>query len=64
MPKHMALTSVALQPLPPAGDDVNSIVLALRTLGSFDFQGNLDFQTIERFSRILKIYIYVWPCRV
>jgi hypothetical protein len=30
---------VALQPLPSNGDDVNSIVLALRTLGSFDFQG-------------------------
>ena len=39
----MALTPVALQPLPSAGDDVNSIVLALRTLGSFDFQGNFHF---------------------
>lgn len=39
MPKHIALTSVALQPLPTAGDDFNSTVLALRTLGSFDFQG-------------------------
>ena len=39
MPKHIALTPIAMQPLPPAGDDVNSTVLALRTLGSFDFQG-------------------------
>ena len=40
MPKHIALTPMALQPLPPAGEDVSSIVLALRTLGNFDFQGN------------------------
>jgi len=42
MPKHIPLTPIALQPLPPAGDDVNSTVLALRTLGSFDFQGILE----------------------
>nr|WIM49540.1 HIF1a pathway protein [Daphnia magna] len=40
MPKHlMALNPVAIQPLASAGDDVNNTVLALRTLGNFDFQG-------------------------
>ena len=39
MPKHMAVNPVALQPMPSGPEDVNSTVLALRTLGSFDFQG-------------------------
>lgn len=46
MPKHMVIASVALQPL-PSGDDVNSIVLALRTLGSFDFQGTDFFSLVN-----------------
>lgn len=45
MPKHIALTPMALQPLPPAGEDVSSIVLALRTLGNFDFQGNIFYNS-------------------
>lgn len=47
MPKHIALTPIALQPFPSGGDDVNSTVLALRTLGSFDFQG-IDSCRISR----------------
>lgn len=38
----MALNPVAIQPLASAGDDVNNTVLALRTLGNFDFQGTLN----------------------
>ena len=39
MPKHVAVSPVSLQPIPSGPEDVNSTVLALRTLGSFDFQG-------------------------
>lgn len=49
----MALTPVALQPLLSTGDDVNSIVLALRTLGSFDFQGKARYQ-LNMFIPVLK----------
>lgn len=62
MPKHhIALTPVALQPLPSTGDDVNSIVLALRTLGSFDFQGKGKYilNSFNYFSRFLNLILLV-----
>lgn len=56
MPKHIALGPITLQPPTPVVEDVSSIVLALRTLGSFDFQGDVEF-FFNCFERFLNVFI-------